>query len=216
MRKVTVHTVGTGVGKKVETSATNWAELQKDLSKAGVNYNGMKVIDASTRNTLEHPDAKIGEGDINVFLYPVKTKSGLTAKQVNAMSYTEVKAAIKEAIANHPNAGKEHFSADKSWTTKSSDVNRENLISYKAPKKPEAAPKAVAKVAKVTKKDTKAIAPAKESKEVAAPKKSAKDAAKSVAKEVVKSPSKAVETAIDVNALDKEAREIARGLTGIK
>lgn len=62
--------------KVVESAASTWEELQRDLSTAGVAYSGMKVIIGESQLTLESSQAQLPEGDFMLFMVPEKVKSG--------------------------------------------------------------------------------------------------------------------------------------------
>jgi len=62
--------------KVVETAASTWEELQRDLSTAGVAYSGMKVLVGETQVTLESSQAQLPDGDFMLFMVPEKVKSG--------------------------------------------------------------------------------------------------------------------------------------------
>lgn len=84
-RKVTVFST---VGSKkviVETEATIWRELKKDLDAKGIAYNGMRAIIGENQLTLESDGAKLPIGlsvgdsitnDFTLFLSAKKIKSG--------------------------------------------------------------------------------------------------------------------------------------------
>lgn len=181
MKKVTVFSTGGGTGKIVESNATTWAELQKELTAAGVSHSSMKAVNGNNKTTLESPDASLGEGDFNLFLFPVKTKSGAFSKaQMETMSYGELRGNIKAAFETDKESANKHFNATKNYTNKSTADLKELLATYKgkiggapvsnSPKKAEkpATTKAVAKsTAKSTAKVPETKAVAKKTKNVA-------------------------------------------------
>jgi hypothetical protein len=119
-RKIEVITTGQSGIIPVYTGATDWSELKTALTKAGVNYNGMKAVVGQTRVTLEHANAVLPEGEFELFLMPQKSNKGLTRN--------EIYAAIKEAIAAGK-VNKEFFSVNgKNYTMVSSIELEQKLI----------------------------------------------------------------------------------------
>jgi hypothetical protein len=75
MRKVTIYSTRTRATQVIETEATTWGEL-KSLINDDMGVSSSKVMIRENRTTLEHNDAALPEGDITLFLYPEKVKSG--------------------------------------------------------------------------------------------------------------------------------------------
>lgn len=71
----------------IPTDVTTLGQLFPYLNKAGVEFNGMKIMVAQGKQTLEHEDAILPAGDFTLSLTPVKTKAGAT--------YAEMKAYVK-------------------------------------------------------------------------------------------------------------------------
>lgn len=118
--KVNVYSTQMGV-KTVETEAELWGDLQKDLKKAGITFNKMKVVIGETKHTLEADSGVLPKNDFTLFLMPKKTKAGA---DVNSMSYKEIRAAIKDIIAKDEAKGKDHFNVGKNYTTKGTEELR--------------------------------------------------------------------------------------------
>lgn len=133
MSKVTIFSTG-GTNKTIEVNSTTWGDLQKELSNNGVSTSGMKAVHGQTRVTLEHKDAIIPDGDFNLFLLPVKTKSGgiLTAAQVEALPYKDLRSELSRLAAEGGESFKAHFNQDKNYTTKTTGDLKSLLISYYA------------------------------------------------------------------------------------
>lgn len=89
MRTIIVSDNGGATLKKVESSATTWADVQSDLAANGINVSGKKAIVGNTNTTLELPEAQLPSGNFTLFLMPVQVKAG-------AMSYAEAKTFLKE------------------------------------------------------------------------------------------------------------------------
>lgn len=129
-RKISVYTTG-GKSKEFQSSATTYRELQADFAKAGVTYSGMKVINGADKKTFDHPDGRLDDGNMKIFLYPQKTKSGISKKDVDAMPYSVLRATIKSAFEHDKLKANGHFNKDKNYTTKSTDVLKSLLSTYK-------------------------------------------------------------------------------------
>lgn len=130
MSKVTIFSTG-GANKSIDVNSTTWGDLQKELSNHGVSTSGMKAVVGQTRVTLEHKDAQIPSDDFNLFLLPVKTKSGLTAAQIEALPYKDLRSELARLAAADGEAFKSHFNQSKNYTTKSTGELKELLITYK-------------------------------------------------------------------------------------
>lgn len=192
-RKITVFSTGSKSGTVIETGSVNWGALQGDLRNKGVSFNGMKAIVGKTKVNLEHTDASLPDEDFTLFLFPEKTKSGLTAAQVEALPYKALRDELKRLSEADGEKFKSHFNVDKNYTTKGTDVLKALLISYSA-----LATK-TAETAAIPKAEAKAV-PAKATKEkVAQVVDSLKTSAKPerVQKEAVKAPS--VSDALDTD-----------------
>jgi len=90
MTTVTVYNTAGASKKEVQTNATTWQELQVDLTKAGVTYEGMKAILGGSHLTLESGTAVLPTEDFKLFLSATKVKSG-----VSTLSYLDAKDAVK-------------------------------------------------------------------------------------------------------------------------
>lgn len=75
-RKVTVYNTLGGNMTPVETSATTWSELQRDLDRYGVSYSGMSAVIGATQVSLESPAAQLPTEPFQLFLAAKKVKSG--------------------------------------------------------------------------------------------------------------------------------------------
>lgn len=76
MRKiVTYNTLGENM-VEVYSSAMVWGELQPDLTRAGVRYEGLRAMTNPGQVTLESLQAELPEGEFQLFLMPQKVKSG--------------------------------------------------------------------------------------------------------------------------------------------
>lgn len=57
-----------------ETNAQTFGELKKDMPQ--IKWSGMRVVERSTKTTLQMDDAVLPQGDFILFLVPEKVKSG--------------------------------------------------------------------------------------------------------------------------------------------
>jgi hypothetical protein len=80
MKKVIIYSTGGQPGQVIETNAGTWAELQRELTTAGVRFSGMKAVIGENRNTLESAQAILPTSGFSLFLMPIKTKSGVKNK----------------------------------------------------------------------------------------------------------------------------------------
>lgn len=92
-----------GEKKKIEFAGNEWSDLKKIIQKEGYNLDNMKCVESVNRTTLEHPQAVVPAGNFNLFLMPVKSKSGA------GLSRSELYNKIKEFSAKNESAAKEHF-----------------------------------------------------------------------------------------------------------
>lgn len=104
MRKVTIYSTTGKSSYVIDSEAAIWSDLQRDLSRNGISYSGMKVIIGDTRLVVESPNSTLPDSDFTLFLMPVKTKSGADRKAIMEQ--------IKAIIARDPGA-KSHFSEGK-------------------------------------------------------------------------------------------------------
>ena len=107
----------------------------------------MKVVIGSTKQTLEHPDAALPEGDFELFLMPVKSKSGAGDRKATY-------ATIKDLVTKDGDKAKEHFnSGGENYTRKKTEELDRLIESYTGAPTPAAAPVAeevTAKKAEIT------------------------------------------------------------------
>lgn len=88
MAKITIFSTK-GSSKRVhETTVTTWGELKTELSEH-YDFSNLQATENVNRTDLSAPTAKLPEGDFTLFLRPVRTKSG-------AYSYSEAREIIKE------------------------------------------------------------------------------------------------------------------------
>ena len=85
-----VSTAGNGT-KSIESGATTWKDLKKEISK-DYPVGSMKAVIGETKNTLENEGAQLPVTDFTLFLLPVKTKSGA---DWGSAGYKELRAEIK-------------------------------------------------------------------------------------------------------------------------
>lgn len=86
-----------GEKKEIDFNGTTWEELRKKLTQSGYDLKNIKAVEGSKRNTLEHDKAIVPEGDFNLFLFPLKVKSGAKAAKKAVKKAAPKKAAKKVA-----------------------------------------------------------------------------------------------------------------------
>lgn len=109
---------------------SNWSQLESYLKKGGTKVDGskfsgfdlnnMKAVESINRHTLEHPNATVPNGDFNLFLMAMKSKSGAPS---------QARKTVKELFAQNPAAAKAHFG---NYTHKSNEELESLLTSYGA------------------------------------------------------------------------------------
>lgn len=108
MAQITVFSTKGRKKSVVESVATTWGDLKKDLNAAGIETNGFKAIIGETQTTMESTKAVLPKGldirgkvtdDFTLFLTPIKVKSGSDYIDVNTMGYKECKKFIKDIYA---------------------------------------------------------------------------------------------------------------------
>lgn len=218
MKKVIVFSTVGATGKEIQTEALNWGELQKQLDREGVKYEGMKAVDGATKVTFEANDASLPEGDLNLFLFPVKTKSG--GIDATNMSYGEIRATIKAAFEADKDGANAHFNVDKNYTNKSTDQMRQLLATYNGPLTGTATPATKAPSKAVGKGVSKVVESVKEAKTAStpAPAKGVRSVAAAVASETTKSssvPARKQETGVATN-LDSRIDVLVDAVNALK
>lgn len=216
MKKVIVFSTR-GTGKAIETNALNWGELQAELSKAGVEYQGLKAVDGATKHTFEAKDALLPEGDMNLFLFPVKTKSGAGVNP-SSMTFGDLRAFIKEAFEKDKDNANAHFNEGKNYTNKSTDTLRELVASY-VPSKSNGKSSAKTPSAPVAKAVSKVVESVKEAKTAPAKTTGVRSVASSAAKDTVKQasnlPAKKQETGL-ATSLDSTVDVLIEALESLE
>lgn len=214
MKKVIVFSTVGATGKEIQTEALNWGELQKQLDREGVKYEGMKAVDGATKVTFEANDASLPEGDLNLFLFPVKTKSG--GVDATNMSYGQIRATIKAAFEADKESANAHFNVDKNYTNKSTDQMRQLLATYNGALTGTATPAAKAPTKAVSKAVSKVVESVKEAK--TAPAKGVRSVAAAVASETTKTsslPARKQETGLNTS-LDSRVDVLVDAVKGLE
>lgn len=76
-----------------ESSARTYGELKKEITS--VKWDGMRVVERSTKNTLQHEEAVLPATDFVLFLVPEKVKSGAGKSiDVDTANYNELRSHI--------------------------------------------------------------------------------------------------------------------------
>lgn len=117
-------TVFSTLGKNAQefqSSAVNWAGLQKELSELQISHSGMKAVIGETRLTIESPNAVLPITSFSLYLMPIKTKSGMADRK-------ELFVTIKAIVTKNPEA-KNHFVVDGKNMTQLTTQKLEELLS---------------------------------------------------------------------------------------
>ncbi len=112
--------------KRLNSSATTWAELQAELKNESIKFDNMKAAVGKSKVSLEYPGAQLPAEGFTLYLMPTKTKSGL---DVENMSYSAIRAAIRQLVTTSENAHN-HFNNEKNYTNKKADELRSLLASW--------------------------------------------------------------------------------------
>lgn len=95
MRRVrTVTTRGIGIEFQFR-NGIEWKELKAMLLAGNVQLSGMKVVEGRGRTTLEHPQAVVPDGDLDLFIMPVRSKGGV--RPVKKVAKKTIKKVAKKA-----------------------------------------------------------------------------------------------------------------------
>jgi len=113
--------------REVETSATTWGDLQRELNNAGIKHEKMKAVIGESKLTLEADGASLPTTGFTLFLMNKKTKAG---SGISTMSYKELRGSIKDILATNEVEGKAHFNVGKNYTTKGTEILRDLLASW--------------------------------------------------------------------------------------
>lgn len=89
----------TGKTLTINAEFETFGELKSYLISEGFSFDNTKAI-TSEKVTLEHDMAVLPNLDFNLYLMPVKTKSGANS----LFTYSELRNKIDELIENHPTA----------------------------------------------------------------------------------------------------------------
>lgn len=120
-RKVMVLTTIGKSGVVVETTAENWGNLRRDLSRNGVVVDNMNAVEGISRMSFENDDAALPTGDFKIFLSPKETKSG----------WTEEEEKIERLLEKHGDKANRHFNQGMHYTDKSNKALVTLLESWK-------------------------------------------------------------------------------------
>ena len=112
--------------KRLNSSATTWAELQAELKNESIKFDNMKAAVGKSKISLEYPGAQLPSEPFTLYLMPTKTKSGL---DVENMSYSAIRSAIRQLVTTSENAHN-HFNDEKNYTNKKADELRSLLASW--------------------------------------------------------------------------------------
>jgi hypothetical protein len=101
-RKIIVFSTETNEKKELNSSATTWGELKRELRDNGLDASNMKGMTRTTKITLENDGAQLPAEEFTVFITPMKVKSGIKAsskKTTKTSSKRTSKVAPKKKVA---------------------------------------------------------------------------------------------------------------------
>lgn len=160
MREVVIKLTGQKDLIKHQSSAMTFGDLKKELKQ--VKWSGMRVVERSTKATLQLPDAVLPQGDFILFLVPEKVKSGMVKTSGGMSRIGNINTANYNELRSHMSWLNRNKAANFDMSGGTEDL-RKRLLKYKGQAAKPVAKKTTAKVkAKPTTK--KAEAPAKKEK----------------------------------------------------
>jgi hypothetical protein len=79
MRKVTVFSMNNSQRVQVSTSASTWGEVKGQSSDIrSMVTSDMKIVIKNTKAVIETDDTVLPDGDVTIYLFPGKVKSGVS------------------------------------------------------------------------------------------------------------------------------------------
>jgi hypothetical protein len=90
-RKIIVYSTRGGQKRTFDTDVETWGDLKNLISESDLNFefDRLQAAESVNKTTLEHPEAKLPEGDFVLMLKPKDTKAG------SDLSFKELKALAK-------------------------------------------------------------------------------------------------------------------------
>lgn len=96
MRTVKVITGESSGIISMQTAAATWGELQNDFINNNINFMGKRVVLQQGKVDLVSTEAILPSTDINIFLYPTKTESGLSNAEIDELRFNELRTLASE------------------------------------------------------------------------------------------------------------------------
>lgn len=154
-RTVRIIFPGSNAPKTIESDATTWGALKKELmSQLSVTFENQKVRDFATNHHLEAAEAVLPTEDINLLVSTDKNKSGMPVTKANyhKAGFSDLRTFCKKMTGFAPNGKQACIDALDKHYGKTSEVAAKPAPAKKAPAKKEApkAAKADTKTVKVT------------------------------------------------------------------
>ena len=106
-RKVTIFSTQSNTSQTIETSASTWGELKKELPASAAST---RAVVRETRNTLESGGAQLPNQDFTLFMYPERVKSGATVK-VHKLPESDWDTEVKEVTLNKLGEYKQEYAS---------------------------------------------------------------------------------------------------------
>lgn len=90
----------------VNTSATTWGGVKRDSSAiSSMVKNDMKIVIKQTKAVIESEETILPSGDITIYLFPGKVKSGAASEQAKAKA-KEILTGLADALKKDIEVGK--------------------------------------------------------------------------------------------------------------
>lgn len=75
-RKVTVYNTVGSCQTEFNSKASTWGQLKKELDTKGIPHKDMKAVVGETQQDLKEDNEVLLEQELNLFLTPIRVKSG--------------------------------------------------------------------------------------------------------------------------------------------
>lgn len=115
MRNISLFFTQEGRELNLQSAATTLAELQRESALSSETLSGKKLTVKETRNTLETKESVLPEGDFTLYVYPAKSKAGLTEDQEKQLlaDVASIKRTLDEHFPQKPTAEEEFAIAER-------------------------------------------------------------------------------------------------------
>lgn len=118
----------------ITTTALTFGELKRELSARGMPTNSQSnsFINGNDKTSYQLDEASLPDGDFTLFIYPLKTKSGMKKDDIKVLDYKGLAGIIKTCIADDPDSKEKYFTTNegKSWSRAGKEERMDMVLSY--------------------------------------------------------------------------------------